>query len=295
MSPSPANPCAGHRPYHPLMLSAVLSSPVPPPAPPPALTPPAPGAEVFRGHHFVMVARFLFGSAVVPDSAGAPAPDQPEMWLQRALECRWAGASAAAAGDTPSLPPVPVLSSPATFARWLPWALEASANLCIDSRLRTPFGKPIQTFEAIERGIKALLVEAGRGAAGYDPQSLRTRADALLHFLWVQVAPPAACLLLLIYRAGTDSSATWPMRASATRRCRHQSLSGRGSSFAPIAKLAKTGWPGSDPLRCASPHLHRLPTPSGTAAVASQRCSGSSAAWRWPSCRPQCSRSNRRR
>lgn len=73
------------------------------------------------------------------------------------------------------------------YGALLPWACWEAAQLCVLSKLRTPLGKPPETFTAIELALRELArqtkISDSKCERNYDPISGLKRARFLLEFM----------------------------------------------------------------------------------------------------------------
>ncbi|KAJ3131917.1 Serine/threonine-protein kinase smg1 [Geranomyces variabilis] len=131
-----------------------------------------PPSGTFRPKHFQLVASFLgmHDRIIIGDDAPpSDPPDRDDMtWLQRMYHaCQTCSFADSEIGS----------GSGSTHQQWEKgaaherrgslleyWALWESARYCILSRLRTPLGAPLQTFEAIEASLKDAIAALERYA-----------------------------------------------------------------------------------------------------------------------------------
>ena len=103
----------------------------------------------FRPHHFQAVM-----SQVIQKDEGSPflppESDYSVDWSQRIYHACQNSKNSLAEQAVPE-------SVPVTTKAWTEiWCLWEAARYCILARLRTPFGTPVQLFEAIERAVQKI-------------------------------------------------------------------------------------------------------------------------------------------
>ncbi|KAJ3170439.1 Serine/threonine-protein kinase smg1 [Geranomyces variabilis] len=131
-----------------------------------------PPSGTFRSKHFQLVASFLgmHDRIIVGDDAPpSEPPDREDMtWLQRVYHacqtCSFAESEMGSGSGSrhQEWEKCAAHERCGSFLEY--WALWESARYCILSRLRTPLGAPLQTFEAIEASLKDAIATLERYA-----------------------------------------------------------------------------------------------------------------------------------
>ena len=141
------------------------------------------GVSGLRGYHFQDLMKFLVPKAQVSTEAGSSTSGD---WLIRLLGICQIPQKVTTVESTAV---ADLLDTNHSFQSC--WALEECARFCVSARLRTPFGKAVQTFAAFEKAIRSVnaLVASDRGAgnslSGAAPQKTST-----------DFSPASACKLV---------------------------------------------------------------------------------------------------
>ncbi|KAI8926183.1 hypothetical protein BC831DRAFT_426088, partial [Entophlyctis helioformis] len=150
----------------------------------------SPAFGTFRPRHFQLVVSYLGLSASLlqPDEtvlAEVGLSGQAGEWLPPLFHAAQAPHVLRNSSAPPSA--AVILAATLSVESLMFWALWEASRFCILSRLRTPFGGPLQTLEAIENGLRhyqELLRECrSTGASDLEPQQFFTIVTRLRHLL----------------------------------------------------------------------------------------------------------------
>ena len=139
-------------------------------------------SATFHSHNFSAIMSYVLNGA---------APSMHVAWLERQFySCQKLGEKDAVIGATPrdEMEHLVVLAGGNDRLLWF-WAVWEAAQFCVLSKLRTPLGKPQETFTAIESTLKNYTADLALARDADDAASIRSHSSTGKNILiWLIVA-----------------------------------------------------------------------------------------------------------